>query len=81
MVNFKTLDMKTTWFRQFGIFYIPVHLFGYLVTMLAIVLMVTVALSVFKGGQPLTTDLFQFFIYLTCTAFWWKWIADKTSEK
>lgn len=73
--------MKTIWFKQVGLFYIPVHFYGYILTILAIVLMVPVATAVFRNGNSVTDDLYHLFIYLTCTAFWWKWIADKTSEK
>jgi hypothetical protein len=77
----KSIDMKTIWFRQFGLLYIPVHFYGYIITMLAIALMVPVAVDVFKDDHAISDDLFHLFVYLTCTAFWWKWIADKTSEK
>jgi hypothetical protein len=73
--------MKTIWFRQVGLFYIPIHFYGYLLTMLAIIFMVPVATAVFRNGTSVSDDIYQLFIYLTCTAFWWKWIADKTSEK
>ncbi len=73
--------MKTNWFRQIGLFYIPVHAFGYLVTLLAILFMVPVSMAIFRNGHSISDDFYQLFIYLTCTAFWWKWIADKTSEK
>ena len=73
--------MKAYWFRQVGIFYIPIHAYGYLVTLLAIILVVPVALVIISNGASVSDDLYHLFVYLTCTAFWWKWIADKTSEK
>lgn len=75
------MDMKTHWFKQLGPLYIPVHAYGYLVTILAIALVVPVSLAVVRNGQSVTDEIFQLFVYATCVAFWWKWIADKTSEK
>lgn len=72
--------MKLVWFRRVGWVYIPVHLAGYAVTLLAIAFMVPVSMAVFRDGRSITGDLYQIFVYGTCTAFWWKWIADKTSE-
>jgi hypothetical protein len=77
----KTSVMKTSWFRQVGIFYIPIHAFGYLVTLIAIAFVVNVAMAILRTGHSISDDLFHLFVYLTCTAFWWKWVADKTSEK
>lgn len=72
--------MKTIWFKKAGILYLPVHFMGYLLTMLAICVLVPVSLAVVRQGHPVSDDLFHLFIYITCTAFWWKWIAEKTSN-
>lgn len=72
--------MKTIWFKKLWLFYLPVHVMGLLVTLGAIIFMVPVFLAVFRNGQSVSDDLYEIFVYGTCTAFWWKWIADKTSE-
>lgn len=72
--------MKTTWFKKIGWAYLPVHPMGMLVTMAAILFLVTVGLSIFREGHSGSDDLFEVFMYGTCTAFWWKWIAEKTSD-
>jgi hypothetical protein len=72
--------MKTTWFKRAGIFYLPVHFMGSIITLAAIIFMVPVCLAVFRNGHSVSDDLYEIFIYGTATAFWWKWIADKTSE-
>jgi len=73
--------MKTTWFKQLGWFYIPVHFMGFITTMLAIAFLVPVFTAVLRNGHSVSDDLYDMFIYTTCTAFWWKWIAEKTSSK
>ena len=71
--------MKTIWFKETGWTYVPVHVIGYLITMAAILLLVPVYMTVIRQSQSLGQDIFQLFIYTSCTAFWWKWIAEKNS--
>ena len=71
--------MKTIWFNKAGWVYIPVHVMGLLVTLGAIILLVPVYIAIVRQGHSASDDLYQMFVYTTCTAFWWKWIADKTS--
>jgi len=72
--------MKTIWFKRIWLFYLPVHVMGLLVTLSAIIFMVPVCIAVTRTGHSVSDDLYEIFVYGTCTAFWWKWIADKTSE-
>ena len=72
--------MKQTWFKKAGWFYLPVHAMGILVTLAAIVFMVPVGMGIFRNGHSVSGPLYETFINATCTAFWWKWIAEKTSE-
>ena len=72
--------MKQTWFKKAGWLYLPVHAMGMLVTLAAIVFMVPVCMAVFRNGHSVSDDLYQIFVYASCTLFWWKWIAEKTSE-
>ena len=72
--------MKETWFKKAGWLYMPVHIMGMLVTMAAISFMVPVCMAVFRNGHSASDDLYQIFVYASCTLFWWKWIAEKTSE-
>lgn len=73
--------MKLVWFKRVGWVYLPVHAMGLLVTLAAIVFMVPVVMAVVRTGHSATDDLYKIFVYATCTAFWWKWIADKTSTR
>ena len=72
--------MKQIWFKKLGWFYLPVHLMGLLTTMAAIVFMVPVFMAVARNGHSVSDDLYSIFVFGTCTAFWWKWIAEKTSD-
>ena len=72
--------MKTIWFKRAGMLYLPVHFMGYFLTMVAIALMIPVCIGILRSGHSVTDDMFYSFIYITCTAFWWKWIAEKTSN-
>lgn len=71
--------MKQQWFKTIGWLYIPIYPMGFIVTLLAIVFMVPVCMTVVRNGHSVTDDLYEIFVYGTCTAFWWKWVAEKTS--
>ena len=71
--------MNIIWFRKLGWIYVPVGPAGIIITVAAIVFLVPVFLAVTRNGHSVSDDLYQLFVYSTCTAFWWKWIAEKTS--
>lgn len=73
--------MNNIWFKKLGWFYVPVHLAGYVITMLAIVFLVPVYMAIIRNGHSVSDDLYYLFVYTTCTGFWWKWIAEKTSNE
>ena len=72
--------MKQTWFKKAGWIYLPIHLMGILITLGAIIFMVPVCMAVFRNVHSVSDGLYEIFIFGTCTAFWWKWVAEKTSE-
>lgn len=72
--------MQTSpWFKNIGWFYLPVHIMGVFVTLLAILFLVPIYLNIVRTGHSVSDDLYHLFVYTTCTAFWWKWVAEKTS--
>ena len=71
--------MKQIWFKKFGWIYLPVHPMGILITFLAILFLVPVYIAIVRNGHSVSDDLYQMFVYTTCTAFWWKWVAEKTN--
>jgi len=68
------------WFKRFGWLYIPIHFAGVVITLLSIAFLVPVFMAITRNGHSVTDDLYNMFVYTTCTAFWWKWIAHKTSK-
>ncbi len=72
--------MNTTiWFKRTAFTYLPTTFMGIAVTVLAIVFLIPVCATIIRNGHSLSDDLYHLFVYTTCTAFWWKWIAEKTS--
>lgn len=69
------------WFKQYGWIYIPKQPEGIIVTILAFLFLVPVYMAIIRTGHSVSDNLYQLFVYTTCTAFWWKWIAEKTSIK
>jgi hypothetical protein len=68
------------WFKRTGWLYLPISAAGVLVTLLAIIFLVPVYMAILRNGHSVSDDLYQLFVYTSCTAFWWKWIAEKTSS-
>ncbi len=71
--------MKNQWFKRAGWIYIPIHSVGMFITILAIVFMIPVIIATVRNGHSVSDDLNTLFVFASCTAFWWKWIAEKTS--
>lgn len=72
--------MNTYWFKKTGWFYMPVHRMGIIITLLAFLFMLPVCMAVIRNGHSVTDDLYQIFVFGSCTAFWWQWIAGNTSK-
>lgn len=70
--------MHQIWFKKYGWGYWPVSGMGLFVTLLAIIFMVPVCIAVFRNTHSVSDSLYELFVYGTCTAFWWKWVAEKT---
>lgn len=72
--------MRSIWFKKLEWFYVPVHPMGLFVTGMAVIFLIPVYMAIVRNGHSVSDNLYQLFVYTTCTAFWWKWIADKTSQ-
>ena len=72
--------MKTIWFKKMGWTYVPISAMGAVVTLFAVIFLIPVYMATIRNGHSVSDDLYQLFVYTTCTAFWWKWVAEKTSE-
>ena len=71
--------MNQLWFKKTGWVYVPVNVMGIVITLLAIVFMIPVVMAIDRNAHSATDALYEIFVYGTCTAFWWKWVAEKTS--
>lgn len=73
--------MKPTWFKHTSWGYAPVSPMGLLITLLAVGFLVPVVIAADRHAHSVSDELYEIFLYASCTTFWWKWIAEKTSEK
>ena len=71
--------MNSIWFKKWGWLYVPINFMGLFVTVLAILFLIPIYAAIVRNGHSVSDDLYHMFVYTTCTAFWWKWIAEKTS--
>jgi len=72
--------MHSNWFKKYGWIYIPAHFMGWMTTLGALVFLLPVYMAITRNGHSVSDDLYQLFVYTSCTAFWWKWVAEKTSR-
>ena len=72
--------MRAIWFKKWSWLYLPLHPIGILITLLAILFLLPVYSVIIGNGHSVSDDLYHLFVYTSCTAFWWRWIANKTSE-
>lgn len=70
---------NSVWFKKIGWTYVPSHFMGIMVSLLAVIFLVPIFMTVVRNGHSASDDLYHLFVYTTCTAFWWKWVAEKTS--
>ena len=71
--------MNNIWFKKLGWVYVPVHAMGLLVTFICIALNIMFFVAIDRNSHSVSDTLIQFFVYFTCVAFWWKWIAQRMS--
>jgi hypothetical protein len=79
--SLKLADMKKYWFKKHGWSYIPISITGSLITIFALLFSGWIFWEICKRTYSNIGALICFFAYFTCIAFWWKWIAESTSEK
>jgi hypothetical protein len=73
--------MNSIYFKKAGLIYYPVHLVGWLVTAFAILLCIWFFRTIDRSSHSASDTLARFFVYATCVAFWFKWIADACCDK
>ena len=72
--------MKTIWFKKIGWVYLPVHFGGLIITIIAIGITTWFFIAIDGHSHSASDTLINFFVYFSCVVFWWKWIAEKTSN-
>ena len=78
-VIIKKNNMQQQWFKKVSFIYWPIHPLGWLVTVAALLFMVPVIMAIDRNSHSVSDELYEIYVYGTCTVFWWKWVADKTS--
>lgn len=71
--------MKSTWFKRFGWFYLPVSVFGVVLFILAALFCATVFVAVDRQSHSATDTLYRVFPFFVCTFLMLDWIGSRTS--
>jgi hypothetical protein len=73
--------MKQKWFKEAGLFYIPISPMGWVVTILAAIFCLHIFLFVDSRSGSVSDTLYGIFPYVVPTALAWYIIASRTSKK
>lgn len=71
--------MKQTWFKKAGWLCLSLHSLGIVIILGMIVFTLAACIIILRNGHSASGGLYEVFVFPTCTAFWWEWVADKTS--
>lgn len=59
--------MKAIWFKSKSRMQEPVHIVGFVITLLIILFLIPVYIDVILNGYSAGDDLYHMFVYTTCT--------------
>ena len=72
--------MKTTWFKRFGWFYVPVSIPGAIVCVFTVLFCFTVFSAVDRYSHSASDTLYGVFPYFVCAFLLVDWVAGRTSN-
>ncbi|MBI2515602.1 MAG: hypothetical protein HYV95_01685 [Opitutae bacterium] len=67
------------WFKRFGWFYRPVHVFGWITSLVALAFAAQVFVVIDRQSHSVTDTLYHFYTYAAPTFLGLMWIASRTS--
>jgi hypothetical protein len=73
-------NMKTTWFKRWGWFYVPISLAGSVLTLGALAFCVQVFLAIDHKSHSVSDTLYGVFPFWTGAFLLFDWIAARTSH-
>lgn len=73
--------MKTTWFKRWGWFYIPVSLPGIAITLAALAFCAQVFPVIDRHSHSVSDTLFGVFPFFACCFLLFDWVAARTSGR
>lgn len=73
--------IKQSWFKKFGIIYLPVSIIGYLFYFLAILFCITVFTAIDRNSHSASDTLYGVFPYFVSAFTVLFWIASNTSAE
>jgi hypothetical protein len=78
-MNSPSSSPSVLWFRRWGWFYRPVHLFGWITTLAAMAFILQVFVALNAHAHSVTDLLYQFYAYAAPTFLGLMWIGSRTS--
>ena len=69
------------WFKQFGLFFRPISIGGWIISFLALAFCVQILVFVDNHSHSISDTLYGIFPYWAPTFLLWLWIAGRTSGR
>jgi hypothetical protein len=73
--------MKTSWFKRWGWFYVPVSLPGTVVTLAVLTFCTQVFIAIDRHSHSVSDTLYGVFPFFACAFLLFDWLADRNSKK
>ena len=73
-------SLPICWFKRCGWVYRPVHLFGWIATLVAAAFLVQVFVALDRQAHSVTDLLYKFYVYAAPTFLGLRWVASRTGD-
>lgn len=72
--------MKTSWFKRWGWFYVPVSLPGAVITLVALAFCVQVFIAIDRNSHSASDTLYGVFPFFACVFLLFDWLAGRNCK-
>jgi hypothetical protein len=73
--------MKTSWFKRWGWFYVPVSWPGAVITLVALAFCVQVFIAIDRHSHSVSDTLYGVFPFFACAFLLFDWVAGRNCEE
>ena len=72
--------MKTSWFKRWGWFYVPISWPGVVVALAALAFCTQVFVAIDRNSHSVSDTLYRVFPFFACAFLLFDWVANRTAK-